>query len=76
MSKMIQIRHVPDRLHQRLKVRAAAAGMALSDYLKAELERIAEQYSVDELRERLSGLEPLRVRETPAAAVRAERDAR
>src|SRR6185437_15336512 len=37
MSKMIQIRHVPDRLHRRLKARAAAAGMPLSDYLRREL---------------------------------------
>jgi len=37
MSKMIQIRNVPDDLHRELKVRAAAAGMSLSDYLKREL---------------------------------------
>ena len=37
MSKMIQIRNVPDELHRSLKMRAAAAGMNLSDYIKREL---------------------------------------
>jgi plasmid stability protein len=37
MSKMIQIRNVPDDLHRELKVRAAAAGMSMSDYIKREL---------------------------------------
>jgi antitoxin FitA len=38
MSKMIQIRNVPDDLHRQLKIRAAAAGMNLSDYIKRELD--------------------------------------
>jgi antitoxin FitA len=76
MSKMIQIRHVPDRLHRRLKARAAAAGMSLSDYLRLELERASEQFTYDELRMRLSQLEPVAVHEAPADAVRAERDSR
>ena len=37
MSKMIQIRNVPDDLHRELKMRAAAAGMTMSDYIKREL---------------------------------------
>jgi plasmid stability protein len=37
MSKMIQIRNVPDDLHRDLKMRAAAAGMSMSDYIKREL---------------------------------------
>ena len=36
MSKMIQLRNVPDALHRKLKSRAAQAGMSLSDYLLAE----------------------------------------
>lgn len=76
MSKMIQIRHVPDRLHAGLKARAAASGMTLSDYLKSELERVSTQLTPDEFRYRLSALEPTRVRESPADAVRAERDSR
>ncbi|MEA2024096.1 MAG: hypothetical protein U9N79_07365 [Actinomycetota bacterium] len=37
---MIQIRNVPPDLHERLKDRAAAHGMNLSDFLKRELERM------------------------------------
>jgi len=76
MAKMIQIRHVPDALHRRLRSRAALAGMSLSDYLRRELEAAADRLTPAELRERLATLEPARVRETPADAVRAERDAR
>jgi plasmid stability protein len=49
MSKMIQVRHVPDGVHRTLKARAAAAGMTLSDYLRVELEQIARQAEIDEL---------------------------
>ena len=35
----IQIRNVPDDLHRKLKMRAAQAGMTLSDYLLAEIRR-------------------------------------
>ena len=38
---MIQIRNVPPDLHERLKERAEAHGMNLSDFLKQELERMA-----------------------------------
>ena len=76
MSRMIQIRHVPDRLHRRLKARAAAAGMPLSDYLRRELERVGEQLTVEELRERLAELEPVPPGESAAAALRDERGGR
>jgi plasmid stability protein len=76
MSKMIQIRHVPDNLHKRLKARAAMAGMTLSDYLRQELERSADQLTSMEVRDRLAALPRHAVRESPAAAIRKERDAR
>ncbi len=38
---MIQIRNVPPDLHERLKARADAHGMNLSDFLKGELQRMA-----------------------------------
>ena len=74
MSKMIQIRHVPDVLHRTLRVRAARAGMTLSDYLRTELAQIAERWTVEEIREKLAALEAVRPRESPASAVRRERD--
>ena len=76
MSIMIQLRNVPDSLHRRLKARAALEGMSLSDYLIAELRRFAERPTVTELRGRLAGHEPVALRESPADAVRAERDSR
>ena len=75
MSVMIQIRNVPDALHRRLKSRAALAGMSLSDYLLAELRRIADWPTVEELRQRLAQGSPTNPRTSPEAAVRAERDA-
>ena len=73
MAKMIQIRHVPDTLHRQLRVRAARAGMSLSDYLRIELEQSARRLSVDELREKLHALEPASVTDSPARALRRER---
>jgi hypothetical protein len=76
MAKMIQIRHVPDALHKRLRARAAMAGMTLSDYLQRELVRTAAQLTPAELRARLAGMSRTTLREQPADAVRAERDGR
>lgn len=76
MSKMIQIRNVPDRLHGELKARAALAGMSLSDYLAGILERAAERATAAEMRARLECREPANVSLAPAEAVRAEREAR
>jgi antitoxin FitA len=59
MSKMIQIRHVPDALHRRLTVRAAAAGMSLSDYLKDELKRLTARPTLADVSGRLRTLEPV-----------------
>ncbi|HEY3055432.1 MAG TPA: hypothetical protein VGK31_05830 [Thermoanaerobaculia bacterium] len=76
MGKMIQLRNVPDDLHRKLKARAAMAGMSLSDYLLQEIRKTAERPTVEELIQRLQNSAPVRVRVSPAAAVRAERDRR
>ena len=76
MSKMIQVRHVPDALHRTLKARAALAGMSLSDYLLAELRRLAGRPTASEMKERLRQRGPVEPAEPPAEAVRAERDRR
>jgi antitoxin FitA len=52
VSKMIQIRNVPDDLHRELKMRAAAAGMSLSDYIKRELDRRRRKSTIREIIER------------------------
>jgi antitoxin FitA len=76
MSKMIQIRNVPDALHRKLRARAARSGRSLSDYLLAELTELARQPTLEELFERISHREAVEPSEPTAAAVRAERDAR
>lgn len=76
MSKMIQIRNVPDELHRKLKVRAAESGKSLSDFLMGEVRVIAERPTPAEIRSRLMERTPARVRESPVRAVRAERDSR
>lgn len=76
MSKMIQLRNVPDALHRSLKSRAALAGMSLSDYLLAEIKEIAERPTLAELRERLHTREAVLVPLDTARLVREERDAR
>jgi len=55
MSKMIQIRNVPDDLHRDLKKRAALAGMSMSDYIKRELDRKSRKSTIKEIRERSRG---------------------
>jgi plasmid stability protein len=76
MSKMIQLRNVPDALHRSLKARAAMAGMSLSDYLLMEIKEIAERPTLTELRERLHQRKPITVQLDTARVVREGREAR
>jgi plasmid stability protein len=76
MARDIQIRNVPDDLHEQLMVRAAAAGLSLSDFLKRELVRVAETPTLDELLERSSRRPPLDLAEAIEDAVRSEREGR
>ncbi|MHB8439208.1 MAG: FitA-like ribbon-helix-helix domain-containing protein [Acidimicrobiales bacterium] len=47
--KVIQIRNVPYDVHRVLRTRAAAAGVSLSDFALAELERVAQRPPVSEV---------------------------
>lgn len=76
VGKMIQIRHVPAGVHRQLKARAALTGKSLSEYLLGELRRTLERPTRAELLDRLGRRSPVRVRDRPANAVRAERAAR
>lgn len=73
---MIQVRNVPDELHRTLRVRAAQAGLSLSDYLLKQLRRVADRPTRDELLERIARRAPVRSRVRAADAVRAERERR
>jgi len=76
MAKMIQLRHVPEAVHKKLKSRAARQGMSLSDYLVREVTKIAEEPTLEEALARISRRTPVLLTETAAEAVRAERDSR
>ena len=74
MSRMIQVRNVPDDVHRTLKARAASAGVSLSDYIKRDLEDSARRPSLEELDARV-GARP-RSGLTTATVVSALREAR
>ena len=75
MSKMIQIRNVPDELHRTLKARAAQMGMSLSDYLLSEIELVAQKPTLSEMMERLRSREPVELDEPPDVTIRRMRNA-
>ena len=72
---MIQIRNVPDDVHKVMKVRAAEAGMSLSDYLLREIERTARRPTLEEVPARIKRDGSVQPSEDSATAVRSIRDA-
>lgn len=72
--KTVQVRNVPDELHRRLKARAALEGRSLSEMLLAELIRVAERPTLQELVDRVAQHEAVPEGESAAEAVRAERE--
>jgi plasmid stability protein len=76
MSKMIQIRDVPEELHGILKARAAREGTSLSDFIKRELERTTERPTMREWLEIAQRAKPIASKRSAAQIVRELRDAR
>jgi plasmid stability protein len=74
MSKMVQIRNVPDSLHLKLKARAADSGRTLFDYLLAELERLAARPTRDDMLARLHSRKRVTLKTRAAAVIREERE--
>ncbi len=74
MSKMIQVRHVPDDVHRRLTDLARQSRTSLSDYLLAELERTSLRPAPREILARLSKLRPVAARASIVSTLRQERD--
>ncbi len=70
MSKMIQIRHVPDAVHRRLKEQAAREGMSLSGFLLREVGKIAGQPSLAEIIARAEQRKALKPAEEPTKVIR------
>lgn len=74
MSKMIQVRNVPDRLHRELKKRAAERGQSLTAYVQEILEREVSQPTIREWLAEVRRRGPIDIGdETAAQAIRAER---
>jgi antitoxin FitA len=70
----IQIRNVPPELHRKLKARAAAQGLTLSEYLLREAERSVEKPTVEELTRRIEARRLPTLKTDPADLIRADRD--
>ena len=76
MSKMIQLRDVPEEVHRTLKARANREGMSLSDFIKRELERTAERPTMREWLQRTQQGKPIPSKRSAACIIRELRDAR
>jgi len=76
MSRTIQIRDVPDDVHAKLRARAAAAGLSLSDYLRKQIEASASKPTVSEVLARAQQRAGTVSRDAIVTAVRAGRDDR
>ena len=74
MSKMIQIRNVPNEIHRSLKIRAAEEGMSLSDFLLKEVAHIINRPSVEEIIERIKSRGSVKLNKSSAKYVREERE--
>jgi plasmid stability protein len=72
--KTIQVRNVPEGVHRVLRTRAADAGVSLSDFALAELERVARRPPVSEVLRRAGGRSGGAPAEDIVAAVRSGRD--
>ena len=73
MSKMIQVRNVPERLHRDLVRRARARGQTLTDYVEEILEREVARPPADEVFERIARRARVRLDRPAADLIRQER---
>jgi plasmid stability protein len=76
MSKMIQLRHVPDALHRRLKINAASEGVSLSEYLLREIAELEHLPPLQQALAEIGKLPPVKTKPTASAATRTARAAR
>lgn len=76
MSKMLQVRNIPDELHRRLKSRAALAGTSMSDYVLREIRQSLEKPTREELFNRIAQLPPIEPDPLPSEILRKARERR
>jgi antitoxin FitA len=78
MSKMLQVRSIPDRLHKELVGRARKRGQTLTDYVQEILEREVSRPPAEEVFDRIAGRSPVALGQPAADLIhqeRAEREA-
>jgi hypothetical protein len=76
MSKMIQVRNVPDRLHRELVKRARSRGETLTQYVQGVLEREARRPLATEILERIRARTPVELERPIAELIREDRELR
>ena len=76
MSRMIQVRNVPERLHRELVRRARRRGQTLTDFVQQILEREVARPPAEEVFERVARRAPVTLSESAADLVREERGTR
>ncbi len=76
MSKMIQVRNVPDRLHRELTRRASARGQTLTDYIQELLEREVARPPAAEVFDRIEARPRVKLGHPAAELLREERASR
>lgn len=74
MTTSIQIRNVPDEIHRTLRARAAAAGQSLSEYLLADITRLAERPPIADVLQRAAARSGGVTSDAIVEAVRSGRD--
>ena len=76
MTKMLQVRNVPERVHRVLRERAARRGRSLSTFVLEELQRVVDEVPLEDWLDEVHRHPPTRLRSKVADLVRRERDAR
>jgi plasmid stability protein len=76
MAKMIQVRNVPDALHEELMRRARARGQTLTDYIQEILEREMARPQPEEVFDQIRRSTPVDLGGPAAALIRQEREER
>jgi antitoxin FitA len=76
MSKMIQVRNVPDRLHRELMKRARTRGETLTQYIEGVLEREIRRPLPEEVLERIRSRSSVTLDRPVMDLIREDRDLR
>ncbi|MHB1859193.1 MAG: FitA-like ribbon-helix-helix domain-containing protein [Solirubrobacteraceae bacterium] len=74
MGVLVQVRDVPEDVHRTMKMRAAVAGVSLSEYVRSVLARSTSRPTPAELRARIEARGHVALDEPSELAVRSIRD--